>query len=174
MEKATCNLAIAYKGGGKGDIVAVVEYDGQKIKNEEEVKYYEEFLKSVIGRIATAVGKAEDIGFGVTTKFPKQPEKVFRYGGEKLTITITGDNPACHALIKRRIEKVYGAHRCAEDLADLADQFIGTTKDVCHGFMICVRRFIKDEWFHQELPTRKAACIHMRLSSYIKKFLIIQ
>jgi len=141
MEKATMNYAIAYNGGGNGDIVAVVEYDGQKVKNAEEVKYYKEFLESVIGRITTAVGKAEDIGFDVTTKFPEKPERKFRYGGEKLTITITGDNPACHALIKRRIEKVYGAHRCAEDLADLADQFIDTTKDVIHGVVICFGRF---------------------------------
>lgn len=138
MKKAASDFAITWIAGGVGNINAVVEYDGKKIKGSGETKNYEEFLRSVVGRIATAVGKTEE--FKVETEFQEKPEKMYRYGGEKLTITISGDNPACHKRIKKAIEGVFGAHRFAGDMADLADQFIDTTKDVIHGFVICIAR----------------------------------
>lgn len=145
MKKANITDIITWNAGGESGILAVVEYGDNKIQGEEETKKYEEYLKFVLGQITANIGKTKDFEFSSKTELPERPEKIFRYGCEKVTVSVSGDNPACHQWLKRKIEESFIPCLIAFDMADLAGEFIKAGKHMLDGFIITIRQMKKEE-----------------------------
>ena len=130
---------INWVNGGSSEIRATVE-SNKKLK-EEEIEDYKKFLEQTLHTIISQIGKDRMLPFNVETKVAAATEKKnYHYGDETINVSITGDNPACHKILKKRIESAFGAYRFSNDIYSILDDALNTVKDAGRGFVIIIER----------------------------------
>ena len=115
-------------GGGESKILCVVEYNGNKVK-KDQVEAFQESVKTALGNIIAGIGKNKMFEFSVKTSFAEEAEQPAPYIGEKLTVKVTGDNPACFLMLKGKIEGLFKAHRLGKEIGDVLNQATETVVD---------------------------------------------
>ena len=133
MKKMKSEFTIQWNAGGESKIVCVVEYNGNNVK-KDQVEAFQKSVKTVLGNIIAGIGKNKMFGFSVKTS-AEEAEQSVPYIGEKLTVKITGDNPACFLMLKGKIEGLYKAHRLGKEIGDVLSQATETAVDVSRQIM---------------------------------------
>ena len=135
---------INWVNGGSGKIMVTVE--SKKQMKKDEMADYKKFLERTLHMIISQIGKDRMLPFNVETTVADATEKKnYHYGDETINVTVTGDNPACHKILKKRIEAAFGAYRFSNDICSILDDAFNTVKDAGRGFVIIIERLVQDE-----------------------------
>lgn len=139
MKTITLTDHLTWNAGGTSNATIKIDYDENKVI-EADHENYEKYIKAVV------VGVLKKLGTGefpfTTTATANVPEKTFSYGGEKIEISLSGDNPVIFATMKKKIEKAYhNAIRREEIRKDVTDM-AGIAKGVLDDFKQTVKSFI--------------------------------
>ena len=139
MKTLIFTYQLTWKAGGISNAVIKDEYDENKV-NATDRQDFEKFIEATVVKVLKKLGAGE---FPFTTTATADiPEKTFSYGGEKIEISLSGDNPVIFATMKKKIEKAYhNAIRREEIRKDVTDM-AGIAKGVLDDFKQTVKSFI--------------------------------
>lgn len=140
MKKEKIPFVIKWKAGGETKIDLTVQYNGNKANKQPN---FQEGLKSKLGSIIARIGENKKFEFSVKTPYKKEVEGCCYYG-EKLTVKISGDNPACAEMLKRQIEGSFESEVLADKVIETMGQAVETMSQAADTAIAATKKFVKE------------------------------